>query len=122
MADYSQEMAYVKAYLTDGEIAERIAALHPSHARKELARWSGPTMNPHIMTVWAQLADAAGADELDGDSIYVPKTLEEKTDTVLYNEWSRRKYSVKDMPEDLEDPQAAALEYAVLRDAERTSA
>lgn len=103
------EKVYIEAYMTDVEIDRRVAQI--TERVKQIAEWSGGPMSPKLITSWARVAADAGAVSVDATGIYAAKTAGELRDQVLYEEFYSRKYTLKDMPEDLSDPVAAAKEY-----------
>ena len=111
MAGYSQEIAYVRACLGTDGLGARVADLPESERRQSVARWDDGVMTPKVMAAWALLAQTAGHPWVDGTTIYRPKTAAELEETALYREWSKRKYTLNDIPEFLDDPEQAASDW-----------
>ena len=109
---YQQEIAYIRAYLTDEEIQRRIDALSADSRHKSMIRWEGGAMTPDQLKRWAQIALDFHAVAVDFYNIYRDKDQEELRETVINSEYHKRSYIDQDMPEDLDDIETAAAEYA----------
>lgn len=123
MASYSQKKQYVALCLGDDEITRRIGELSGYGERAELVTWRGDGMTPAQAILFAQFAESLndsynGSLTVSGGTIYRAKSMAELRETVITNELSRREYTEHDMPEDLDDMDAAVQEY-LMAQAER---
>lgn len=112
---YSQEIRYIELCLGEDEIQQRVADLGEDARRQSMVRWEGGTMTIKQLQAWGVFAAAIGGVAADSYNIYRLRTAEELRKAVLEAEHYRRRYTTKDMPEDLEDPEAAAADYTAER-------